>query len=101
MVMLVVVDRARGRTVGFDDANGRIGVVGRGGSDNGAAWERETHVFLFFPFFHLEKGMPLNSAFRDIISLVEYDIISRDNPRPSLIMAFYLCIGLVVRDCAR
>ena len=40
MVMLVVEDGARGRAVGFDDANGRIGVVGRSGSDNGAVWER-------------------------------------------------------------
>lgn len=50
--------------MGFDDANGRIGVVGRGGggSDNGAAWKRETKFSLFFPFFLLEKGLGVDQG---------------------------------------
>lgn len=47
MVVFVVVDRARGAAVSFNDTNGRIGVVGRGGSANGAVWEREIFSFLF------------------------------------------------------
>lgn len=54
--LMVVVDGAGG-AVGFDDADGRVGVLGRSAGGDGAAGERETHSHLFFSFFFpSEKG---------------------------------------------
>lgn len=57
----MVVDGTGGGSAGCNDADGRVGVVGRGGGDDGAAGKRETHSLCVFSLsVFWEKGFGAN-----------------------------------------